>query len=84
MGGAPREEPRPISAEEQNYLFNSMIFEIAANWEFVSDLMSRFATGNLKTVDPLEKDWLNFSMGNGIVISNYANSDIFIETLFKK
>jgi len=83
MGGIPREEI-PISKEEINYNFNTLVFEIAANWEFVTDLMRRAYSGALKKVDDLERDWLNFIIENSININDYRNSDIFIETWFKK
>jgi hypothetical protein len=84
MGGIPREEPQEISIEEQNYRFNTMVFEIAANWEFVLALMAKISIGNLKSVDPLERDWLNFILENQVDFHKCGNSDQFIENWFKK
>jgi len=84
MGGIPREDPKPLSIEEQNYKFNTLVFEIAANWEFVLVLMSRMSSGNLKSVDPMERDWLNFILENQVDFNKCENSDQFIETWFKK
>jgi hypothetical protein len=84
MGGIPREEKIPETVEEQNYKFNTLVFEIANNWEFVKNLMSRFSSGNLKSVDPMERDWLNFAMENQANFNNYENSDQFVESWFKK
>jgi hypothetical protein len=84
MGGIPREEKIPETVEEQNYKFNTLVFEIANNWEFVKNLMSRFSSGNLRSVDPMERDWLNFAMENQTNFNNYENSDQFVESWFKK
>jgi hypothetical protein len=84
MGGAPRVEQPPPSKEELVYLFNTMIFEIAANWDNARTLMNVLQSGNLKTVDMLERDWLNFIMENQVDILKYENSDQFVEDCFKK
>jgi hypothetical protein len=84
MGGIPREEKVPISREEANYNFNTLIFEVAANWAFVVDMMKRAYSGALKQVDSLERDWLNFIIENSININDYQDSDSFIEAWFKK
>lgn len=84
MGGFSHEEPQPIPVEVQNYLFNTTVFEIAANWDFVLDLMSRFHSGNIRSVDSLEKDWLNFCIGNHIDVNKYEDSDQFLNSWCKK
>ncbi|HPI82064.1 MAG TPA: hypothetical protein PK122_02460 [Candidatus Paceibacterota bacterium] len=84
MGGFPHEEKIPISREEANYNFNTLVFEIYASWEFVVDMMKRAYSGALKQVDSLERDWLNFIIENSININDYQDSDSFIEAWFKK
>jgi len=83
MGGVPREEPTPPTQEELNYNFNTMVFEIASNWGFVTELMKRFKDGNVKQVDPLERDWLNFFIQNQVEIEKYENEEQFIESWLK-
>ena len=83
MGGIPREETIP-SEDEVKYAYNTLVFEIGANWEFVINMMSKVASETLKKVDVLEKDWLNFILQNQVNVSKYENSDQFIDEWFKK
>lgn len=70
--------------QDPDYLYNTMIFEIYANWEFVLELMTKFQNGSLKQVDKMERDWLNFIMQNKIEIHKYGeDSDTFVEENFK-
>lgn len=79
----PRSQGQKKS-QDPDYLYNTMIFEIYANWEFVVKLMTKFQGGALKQVDPMEKDWLNFIMQNKIEIHKYGeDSDTFVEENFK-
>ena len=70
--------------QDPDYLYNTMIFEIYANWEFVVEMMDKFKTGILKNVDQMERDWINFIMNNKIDIDKYReDSDTFVEENFK-
>jgi hypothetical protein len=70
--------------QDPDYLYNTMIFEIYANWEFVLELMTKFQDRTLKEVDPLERDWLNFVMQNKIDVHKYKEDrEKFIEENFK-
>ncbi len=84
MGGIPREEKIPETVEEQNYKFNTLVLEIANNWGFVKNIMSSFSSGNLKSVDPMERDWINFIMENQLNFNNYESSDKFVESCLRK
>ena len=63
--GQPKEQVTP---EDQKYLHNTMIFEMAANWPYIVALMERFKANEIKQVDPLERDWLNFILVNHIEV----------------
>jgi hypothetical protein len=83
MGGG-RPPKRELTAGEARYAHNTIVFEISANWESVLVLMSRFSAGGMKTVDALERDWINFSLENSINFGKYNNSDEFIEDCLQK
>jgi len=76
----PQQETTP---EEQEYLHNTMVFELAANWPYIMNLMEKFRANEIKEVDPLERDWLNFILGNHIEVEKYEYSDQFINAWFK-
>lgn len=78
-GGQKQEGPK----EDPIYKYNTVIFEIGANWEFVLDLMKRFNNGSLKQVDRMERDWLQFIIENHIDVNKYQDSDEFVEAWFK-
>ena len=81
----PRDQAQQLSPGQKRYLFNTMILEIATNWEFVYELMKKFKNQTLKQIDTLERDWLNFIMNNKIDILKYGtDSDTFIEENLKK
>ena len=67
-----------------DYLYNTLILEMANNWPWVRWLMDRFRNQDLKEVDVFEKDWLSFISGNNIDIEKYGeDSDQFIKEWFK-
>jgi hypothetical protein len=77
--------PQQLTPEDQKYLVNSLILEIASNWPFARWMMDQFRNGELKDVDPAEQDWLNFINGNNIDLEKYGkNSEQFVEELFQK
>lgn len=82
--GEGRRNPKQETEEDKKYKFNSLIFEIGANWKFVTELMKKFKSGKLREIDILERDWLNFMMENHIEIDIYEDSDKFVDALFKK
>ena len=84
MGGIPRQEEIQGPCTDPIYLHNTMVFEIAANWPFVRWLMYRIKNQEVKEVDNMERDWLNFILQNQIDVEKYEkDSDQFIEEWFK-
>ncbi len=84
MGGQHQEKIQGPN-DDPTYLFNTMVFEIGSNWSYVIDLMERFKSGDLKQVDVLERDWLNFIMTNKLNDKIQGDdSDKFVEEVFKK
>jgi hypothetical protein len=74
-----------LTPEEKSYIHNSIVLEIFNNWPFVRWMMDQFRNGELKTVDPLEQDWINFINGNQIDIEKYGkNSEQFVEDFLSK
>lgn len=82
MGGS--EEKPPETKEEKKYRFNTLVFEIEANWEFVIELMQKVKSRNLREINTFERDLLNFILENQIEVDNYKDSNAFIESWFKK
>jgi hypothetical protein len=82
FGIPAREEILP---EQSKYLKNCLVLEIANNWPFVRWMMDRHRHEELKSVDPLEKDWFNFIINNNIDVEKYgSNSDQFINEYIEK
>ena len=79
----PQQQEIPGPNDDPDYKFNTLVFEIGANWEFVIEMMKGIENGSKKTVDPLERDWLNFILQNHIDVNRYSDSDQFVEALFK-
>ena len=84
MPGGPKPEEVKGPNDDPTYLYNTMVFEIAANWPFVQNLMKRFYTKELKEVDMLERDWLNFILNEKIELHKYEDKDQFIDACFKE
>ena len=75
----PQVEVNPI------YQYNTIIFEMAANWPFVRWLMDKYRNNLLKKVDPAEQEWFHFILNNKIDVEKYGkNVDLFLEENFKK
>jgi len=78
--GVPQQQAPQYSQET---LINTMILEIGNNWPYARWLMDRHRNGEIKQVDPLENDWLQFILGNNIDIESFANAEEFINKLSK-
>ena len=84
MAGMPGQEKIKNACDDPDYIHNTLIFEMAANWPWVRWLMDRFNRQEIKEVDMLERDWLNFILQNKIDVEKYGkDSDQFIEEWFK-
>jgi hypothetical protein len=82
--GMPREEKIQGPSDDPVYLHNTLILEIANNWPWVRWMMDRARHQELKHVDPMERDWLNFILQNHIDVEKYGkDSDQFVEEWFK-
>jgi hypothetical protein len=85
FGIPPRMNENDISPEQTKYQKNCLVLEISNNWSHVRWLMDRHRHGELKTVDPLERDWFNFIISNNIDVEKYEkNSDQFINEYIEK
>ena len=73
FGIPPREEEKP-NPEKLKYFKNSLILEMSNNWPFVRWMMDRYKSGELKTVDLLERDWINFIISNNIDVEKYGKN----------
>lgn len=80
----PRDSKEEIPESRKIYLFNVMLFEISSNWDIVKSLMDEIYNQGRKEVDPLEREWLNFIISNGIDISSFSDSEVFLGELLKK
>lgn len=70
--------------DDPDYLHNTLVFELAANWPWVRWMMDRFRNKELNQVDMMERDWLNFILQNDIDVEKYGkDSDQFIDDWFK-
>ena len=82
--GNPAQPAQPATQEDQIYLHNTLVFEMAANWPYVMDLMKRFGANEIKQVDVWERDWLNFALANHVEMEKYgSDSDQFVNAWFK-
>ena len=82
--GMPREEQIPGPCDDPIYLQNTLVMEMASNWPWVRWMMDRYRNNELKKVDPLEKDWFNFVIGNNIDVEKYGkDSELFLNEWFK-
>jgi len=83
--GIPPRVEEPVLPEQVKHIKNCLVLEIANNWSFVRWMMDRHRHGELKQVDPLERDWFNFIISNNIDIEKYEkNSDQFINEYIEK
>jgi hypothetical protein len=83
--GIPQGEINQISPEQEKYFRNCLVLEIANNWPYVRWMMDRYRNGELKTVDPLEKDWLNYIISKNIDVEKYEkNFEQFINEYIEK
>ena len=72
--------PEPQHQLDPNYLWNSMLLELASNWAFVRWLMCRHRENLIEKIDPLEKDWLQFIVSNNIDVEKYQKDyNLFLE-----
>ncbi len=83
---APQEmgvPPYPINFP--NYMWNTIILEIYNNWPHARWLMYRYQEQQLKQVDPVEKDWIDFILQNNIQILKYEkDNEKFLKDYFKE
>ena len=79
-------QPQQQEAKQNpKYLHNCMVLEIATNWPEVRWIMDRFRNQELKEVDPLERDWLNFILNNKVDVEKYGkDEEKFIAKYFKQ
>ena len=83
IGGLQQEQANNPNSDP-DYLYNTLVFEIANNWPWVRWLMDRFRNEDLKQVDMMEKEWFSFISENQIDVEKYGkDSDQFIEDWFK-
>lgn len=82
--GMPRGEKISGPSDDPTYLHNTLVFEIVNNWPWVRWLMDRVSHQEVKQVDPMERDWLNFILQNHIDVEKYGkDSDQFLNEWFK-
>lgn len=73
------------SRELHVYNYNSFILEISSNWNSIRELYYRYNNHILKSVNSIEKQWLEFILKNNINIKKHGDSySSFIEENFKK
>ena len=69
---------------DPNYLYNTMLLELASSWAFVRWLMCQYRENTLVNVDPVEGEWLQFIISNNIDVEKYEkNTELFLEENFK-
>lgn len=85
FGGKKNEnQPRKILGIEA-YVFNTLVFELYANWNYIIDLMYKYRNGLLKQVPQLDAEWITFIMKNNIDVSKYIDDEEkFLEDHLKK
>lgn len=82
--GKRQQHPHEIK-DDPTYLHNCIVLEMATNWPLVRLLINRFRNQQLKEVNPLERDWLNFVLDNKVSVEKYGEDDEkFIDDYFKK
>ena len=83
--GNPFQQQAPQGDSNQDYLHNTLVLEIENNFPFAQWLMYRYVHGHLKQVDPVEKNWIDFLLGNNINILEYKKGEgkKFTERYFK-
>ena len=57
---------------------NLIVFEICNNWESVKALIRRIKIEEVKEIDVLQNEWLNYINNHRIDIETYENEDDFI------
>ena len=82
MPGMPQEvQIQPDS----NYLYNTILFELASSWAFVRWLMCQYRENTLVNVDPVESDWLQFIVSNKIDVEKYQKDvNLFLDENLKQ
>ena len=76
---------QPQLEVDPNYLYNTMIFEIATNWSFVRWLMCQYRENTLVNIDPIEHDWLQFIISNKIDVEKYQKDvNLFLDENLKQ
>lgn len=83
--GAPFNQEQTMENDIQVYYHNVLVLEVANNFKTVRWLMHRYTAGLIKEVDPLEKSWMDFLLGNSINILEFEKNDYkkFINKYFK-
>lgn len=83
MGTSGEDQTHPFS-KDPIYLHNTLVMEMEANWPWVRWMMDRYRNNDLNQVDPMERDWFNFIIGNKIDVEKYGkDSDLFLDEWFK-
>lgn len=83
--GIHQGQGQEITPEQSKYFRNSLILEIYNNWPFVRWMMDLYRSQELKTVDPLEKDWINFIISNNIDVEKFGkDSELFLNEYIEK
>jgi len=67
-----------------NYMYNTMLMEIASNFEGIIELMTEITKGKKQQVTQLENEWANFLLSNNINILEFGNEESFLEMYFKE
>lgn len=62
---------------------NEQVIEISNNWEFIIEIINKYNSGNLKEVDEIEHDCLNYIISNNIDITEYKNNEEFLQKFWK-
>lgn len=76
---------RTQNKEVQIYLFNTLIFEIYSNWDYVIDLMYKYRNGFLKTISKIDAEWITFIIENNIDVTKYIEKrEEFVNNFFQK
>lgn len=83
--GIPQGQRQEITPEQSKYFRNSLILEISNNWPFVRWMMDLYRSQELKNVDLLEKDWINFIVSNNIDVEKFGkDSELFLNEYIEK
>jgi len=65
------------------YQYNAFITDISNNWEYVKNMVKKYAEGKLKRIDQFEQQWFSFILQNSLKLEEYINEDDFFEKNIK-